>query len=127
MPYSPKRPCRAQGCRLFCEKGSQYCEKHRKELEKEYNTHERDQEAQAFYTSSQWRAVRAQKLQEQPCCEECLRHGIITPATLVDHIIPIKQGGARLDFDNLQSLCWSCHSRKSVEEGSRFTKRLTNN
>ena len=34
----------------------------------------------------------------------------------------VKQGGSKLDLKNLQSLCWSCHSRKSVEEGSRFGK-----
>ena len=42
---------------------------------------------------------------------------------MVDHIQPIKQGGQALDMDNLQSLCWSCHSAKSIKEGSRFGKR----
>ena len=124
MPHSPRRPCRAQGCRNFCNPGDQYCEIHLamyvKEDNEYYNRYKRDQEAQAFYDSPQWRATRRRKLQEQPCCEECLRHGIITPATIVDHITPIKQGGARLDMNNLQSLCRSCHSIKSIAEGSRF-------
>lgn len=42
---------------------------------------------------------------------------------MVDHIQPIRFGGAALDMENLQSLCWSCHSAKSVKEGSRFGKR----
>lgn len=125
MPHSPRRPCRIQGCRLFCEPGSQYCEEHRKEIEKDYNEHTRDKDAQAFYDSPAWRAVRRQKLREQPCCEECLRQGKITPATLVDHIVPIRQGGARLDFRNLQSLCQPCHSAKSIKEGSRYGSNRT--
>ena len=42
---------------------------------------------------------------------------------MVDHIIPIKQGGAKYDQSNLQSLCWACHSRKSAEEGSRWNTK----
>jgi 5-methylcytosine-specific restriction endonuclease McrA len=42
---------------------------------------------------------------------------------MVDHIVPIRFGGRSLDMDNLQSLCWSCHSAKSIKEGSRFGKR----
>lgn len=120
MPYAPKRPCRKPGCRNLCERGQQFCEDHRKELQREYNRYARDQTVQAFYDSPVWRATRKRKLAEQPCCEECLRHGKITPAVLVDHIVPIRQGGAGLDFRNLQSLCPACHGRKSVEEGSRF-------
>lgn len=56
-------------------------------------------------------------------CEECLRQGRLTPATVVDHVRPLKQGGAALDFRNLQSLCAACHGRKSIEEGSRFGGR----
>jgi 5-methylcytosine-specific restriction endonuclease McrA len=48
----------------------------------------------------------------------CLKEGRYTTATIVDHIVPIRQGGARLDINNLQSLCHSCHTIKSNEEGS---------
>jgi 5-methylcytosine-specific restriction endonuclease McrA len=44
----------------------------------------------------------------------------MTPAAMVDHIVPIRQGGAALDMNNLQSLCWSCHCAKSIKEGIRF-------
>lgn len=60
--------------------------------------------------------MRAVKLRHNPLCEECLRHGRITLATLVDHIVPIKKGGACLDMDNLQSMCDSCHNRKTAKE-----------
>ena len=35
---------------------------------------------------------------------------------LVDHITPIRDGGAVLDGDNLQSLCRACHDAKTAED-----------
>lgn len=69
-----------------------------------------------FYQSRTWRKARANKLQLSPLCEECLRHGRTTEATMVDHIIPINKGGDPLALDNLQSLCHSCHSIKSAKD-----------
>lgn len=49
---------------------------------------------------------------------------------MVDHIIPIKAGGARLDPRNLRPLCWPCHdrityfqTRDSRDLGVQFPKR----
>jgi len=70
----------------------------------------------AFYQSTGWRRLRALKLSEQPLCEECLRAGRTTPAQMVDHIVPINKGGAKLTMDNLQSLCNACHARKSAAD-----------
>lgn len=56
------------------------------------------------------------KLEQQPMCEECERRGRLTPAQMVDHIVPINKGGAPLDMDNLQSLCNACHARKSAQD-----------
>ena len=49
-------------------------------------------------------------------CEECLKVGRLTPAQMVDHIVPINKGGASLDIENLQSLCNACHARKSAKD-----------
>lgn len=70
----------------------------------------------AFYQSTPWRRIRAMKLEQQPMCEECERRGRLTPAQMVDHIVPINKGGAPLDMDNLQSLCNACHARKSAQD-----------
>ena len=69
-----------------------------------------------FYQSTAWRELRALKIEQSPICEECQRRGITTLAQVVDHIVPINEGGARLDMDNLQSLCNPCHNRKSGQE-----------
>lgn len=72
----------------------------------------------SFYASSAWRFIREEKLTQNPFCEECIRKGIeLTPATEVDHIIPIAvEPYKALDFDNLQSLCKPCHINKTSEE-----------
>lgn len=119
MPRKPKTPCRYPGCPKLVDGGG-YCEEHKKLIDSQYNKYERDKKAQLFYQSAEWKALRKRKLQLNPLCEECCRQGKLTKATMVDHIVPVKQGGAALDIDNLQSLCWSCHSRKSAEEGSRW-------
>ena len=61
----------------------------------------------------QWRKVRAEYIAEHPLCEECLKNGKIVPVYDVDHIVPLSQGGERLDKNNLQSLCRTCHNIKT--------------
>ena len=41
---------------------------------------------------------------------------------MAEHIVPVGQGGERSAQSN-QSLCWSCHSRKSAKEGLRGGKK----
>lgn len=53
------------------------------------------------------------KLSETPMCEPCMRRGIVAIAMLVDHKHEISDGGAPLDYDNLESMCRACHERKT--------------
>ena len=120
MPYKSKRPCSYPNCSKLVD--GQYCDEHKKLRDKEYNRYGRDDFGKKFYNTPEWRFIRKHQLAEHPLCEECLKNGKIVKATMVDHIIPIKQGGNKLASSNLQSICWSCHSRKSVKEGSRYGK-----
>ena len=55
--------------------------------------------------------MRLSKLRRNPLCEECLTKGVYVAATHVHHKIEVKDDPSRkLDIDNLQSLCNSCHS-----------------
>lgn len=77
-----------------------------------------------LYNLPQWRGkhgARQAQLQRQPLCENCLKHGRVTPASVVDHKTPHK-GNLSLFFDpnNHQSLCddprWRCHSSDKQRE-----------
>lgn len=69
-----------------------------------------------FYHTTTWRKCRAAYFQRHPLCEECKRNGEVKQGNVVDHITPIRLGGEKLEFSNLQTLCTSCHNRKSAKE-----------
>jgi 5-methylcytosine-specific restriction endonuclease McrA len=70
----------------------------------------------SFYRKQPWRKMRAYILSLNPLCVHCTDKGDVTPADVVDHIKPIKKGGAKLDESNLQGLCHKCHNRKTYYE-----------
>ena len=109
MPLKPKRPCRYPGCPNLCENGV-YCEEHRKE----YSHDALRGGANARGYDARWRKARALFLRQNPLCAECRRNGVLTPATVVDHIIP-HRGDERLFWDegNWQPLCKPCHDYKT--------------
>lgn len=55
-----------------------------------------------------WRRIRAQTLQAEPLCRLCLAGGKTVSATVVDHIVPLADGGTHAQ-SNLQPLCKRCH------------------
>lgn len=63
-----------------------------------------------LYDRAAWKRLRLEQLREEPFCAFCARAGRLSPATVVDHVVP-HRGDERLFFDpqNLQSLCKSCH------------------
>jgi 5-methylcytosine-specific restriction protein A len=67
-----------------------------------------------FYQTTRWRKLRAMFIKEFPLCVECGNVGQV-----VDHILPIKDGGHALDWENLQTMCHRCHNVKSAKEGRR--------
>lgn len=71
-----------------------------------------------LYLTPEWTDdLRPGQLLREPYCRECARHGVRTRATDVDHIQPHKGDWQRFtDRSNLQSLCHSCHSRKTLAE-----------
>lgn len=62
----------------------------------------------------QWSKLSKAKLAANPVCEMCCH----TLASLVDHIRPVRsRPDLRLCWENLQSLCRSCHAIKTAREG----------
>jgi len=88
------------------------------EYNRRYNRKERPKYSEQLYNTARWQRLRKRVLLKHPLCVECERHGRVTPATVVDHIVPHK-GNLELFWDesNLQPLCKRCHDSKTVGEG----------
>jgi len=70
---------------------------------------------QAHYKSDDWRAKRIRVLTRDAfVCRSCGRVAS-GQAAHVDHIVPLEDGGSDQD-ENLQTLCRSCHGRKTRAE-----------
>ena len=95
-----------------------YCDKHRKEAFKlQKQTVSIDyKERNRFYQRKAWKTLRLSHLNSEPLCRACRTVGKLVAAAVVDHIIPITEGGADLDDANLQSLCKPCHNAKTFTE-----------
>ena len=106
MPMKPKKPCKHLGCPGLT--GDQYCELHAK-----LHTGDRSSAFERGY-SHRWQMARKQFLANHHLCVECESAGIITLATVVDHIRP-HRGDEVLFWDenNWQPLCKKCHDRKT--------------
>jgi 5-methylcytosine-specific restriction protein A len=70
-----------------------------------------------FYQCVAWRRFRAWVLRSRPICEV---PGCGIAATNVDHIISRRHGGADFDPANVQAMCASCHSAKTVMRDGGF-------
>jgi 5-methylcytosine-specific restriction protein A len=70
-----------------------------------------------------WEALKERFKREHPMCRICWeRDGRAVPMHEVDHIIPFRDPSSplRLDWNNLQSLCKPCHSRKTATHDGGF-------
>lgn len=69
-----------------------------------------DRKQYAHLYDRTWRWLRDAYLRAHPLCRYCHELGILTPATVVDHVNPHK-GDRVLFYDqsNWQGLCGPCH------------------
>jgi 5-methylcytosine-specific restriction protein A len=63
-----------------------------------------------------WAERRADQLIREPFCRECAKRDLRVPATDADHIVPHRGDVFQFMTGQLQSLCHSCHSRKTMQE-----------
>ena len=85
---------------------------------------EQASKSDGFYHTTQWRKCRLMILRAEPCCRICDQNGIVKLAKMVDHIMPIENGGAHLDPANLHPLCNECHGAKSKQDAENNKNRI---
>ncbi len=113
MPDLPMKPYRHPGCPALTRE--QYCSAHAAQAAAQYDR-DRAGDDRQFYSRAQWRKVRRLKLRATPLCEHCPADRP-TAAREVDHKIDRRvRPDLAFAWDNLQSLCKSCHSRKTARE-----------
>lgn len=110
VKHKTPRPCAHPGCAALVVEG-QYCDKHKRDSVQSFRNCGKERR---LYDSVRWRMLRLDQLMCEPFCRLCASHGLRVQATDVDHIIP-HRGDPTLFYNrsNLQSLCHSCHSRKT--------------
>jgi 5-methylcytosine-specific restriction protein A len=58
---------------------------------------------------------RKRRLEAEPVCRDCKEQGIIRPATVPDHIVPLAKGGSDED-SNIRCLCDEHHRDRTAEQ-----------
>jgi len=119
MPNKPPRGCGRSGCPNLTLSPSGLCEYHEKQRQ-QLQDNTRGTASERGY-DSRWRKVRLLYLAEHPLCVICQQEGIITAATVVDHI-KAHRGDYSLMWDetNWQALCSKHHSIKTATQDGAF-------
>ncbi len=63
-----------------------------------------------WYSNSRWAKRARRQIEQHPLCVFCLKDGIVTPATVADHITPHKGDYNSFWYGKLQSLCAAHHN-----------------
>lgn len=120
MPSLPTyNKCRQLGCQNPRSKYNSYCLDHGGSDTPPYNpkwnanrTYSND-----LYKTQQWQTLRQIQLSTEPLCAACKAEGIITAATVVDHLFPWTHIGKQAFYLNkFQSLCATHHATKGQLE-----------
>ena len=110
--------CTAPGCMNTVKRSAKYrlCYIHRKENAQKYES-ERENATDRGYDDV-WKKCRKMYMNSvSHLCELDKTMERIVSATQVHHIIPLSEGGARLDDKNLMALCDKCHSWVRSKKG----------
>ena len=73
-----------------------------------------------IYSLRAWQRLRLEALGSEPWCRTCRGLGLLTPADVVDHVLPVRtHPDLALDSANLQPLCKQCHDSAKKEQEAR--------
>jgi 5-methylcytosine-specific restriction enzyme A len=76
-----------------------------------------------FYVGAEWKQLMRQIIKQRGRACQDPRHDPARPRVgvrlLGDHVVELRDGGARLDPRNVMLRCYSCHARKTAEARKR--------
>ena len=84
---------------------------------KQHRGTSRNRPGDPFYSSPEWRALRAERLAIDPCCccDDCIRTGDTVAADCVDHIKPRREyPELELEITNTRSMATRHHNRHTA-------------
>lgn len=120
MPTVPKATkCATLGCQNPKARFSANCVDHGGKDTRTFNQkhNQSRKEFNAMYSTRQWQALRQIQLSKNPLCAGCLAEGIVTAASVVDHVFPWAHISKEAFFVNrFQSLCQAHHAEKTQLE-----------
>jgi 5-methylcytosine-specific restriction endonuclease McrA len=78
-----------------------------------------------WYNKKAWRGRAKAQLRAQPLCKMCNATGVVRQASVADHVVPHRGDSKLFWFGELQSLCWSHHSKsKQQMETIGYSKEI---
>ena len=75
-----------------------------------------EREWRKWYSTARWKALRHDRLTEQPLCERCLLQEIVTPATVVHHLVPHRGDLVKFWSGPFENLCAPHHNSQGQME-----------
>lgn len=120
MASKPLKPCAKAGCPNLTRE--RYCAAHTAAAK----LRKASADWHSWYALPVWKHdLRVNQLLQEPFCRACAAKGERTKATEVDHVIPHRGCWSRfIDRHNLQSLCHTCHSRKTMQELQKSLREM---
>lgn len=130
--------CNERNCHKLIPQGQRYCDEHAKlhqwtssnsnnqkvkrDEYRNYNMNRRDEQANSFYHSKQWKSVRDYVVSRDMYTDRVT--GRVSDELIVDHIIPLRllSKDEQLDTSNLWSLGKGTHTIKT-----RMEQHMTDN
>jgi len=111
MPMRPLKPCPAPGCPELVRKGR--CSKHEAARHRAIDE-QRGSSSERGY-DVHWQRIRAQFLRLHPLCIQCGEEGRVQAAAVVDHILPLSEGGTN-EHANLRPYCKPHHDARTMRD-----------
>ena len=116
-PIKAGHRCGHGRCNQIIPSGQSYCPAHAR-LHRQYDKKRPSSGVRSY--DANWQKFRKMYLNANPLCQQCAEEGRTTTASVVDHILPMRNGGSKYDEDNLQPLCKFHHDQKTAREDGAF-------